>query len=72
MLPIIDRTTTKLVTAVGKKNLKVCIIILGMIRVFPPLAVQSLRCVSFQTNGLQHRSLPCPSLSPEFAQTHVL
>ena len=26
---------------------------------------------SLQPHGLQHTRLPCPSLSPEFAQTHV-
>ena len=28
-------------------------------------------CNSLQHHGLQHARLPCPSLSPEFAQTHV-
>ena len=28
-------------------------------------------CLTLQPNGLQHARPPCPSLSPEFAQTHV-
>ena len=36
------------------------------------VVIQLLSCVwLFATHGLQHIMLPCPSLSPEFAQTHV-
>ena len=36
------------------------------------VVIQLLSCVwLFATHGLQHITLPCPSLSPEFAQTHV-
>ena len=28
-------------------------------------------CPTFRRQGLQHARLSCPSLSPEFAQTHV-
>ena len=43
---------------------------IGFIDVY--FAVQLLSRVQlFMTHGLQHARLPCPSPSPELAQTHV-
>ena len=38
---------------------------------FSSVQFSSVMSDSLQPHGLQHTRIPCPSLSPEFAQTHV-
>ena len=37
-----------------------------------PLFIHSVMSNTFRPHGQQHTRPPCPSLSPELAQTHVL